>query len=323
MHEYATSISIFVALASAMLVRLYMGKKATQRSIRMPAFQQKTCQKCGRYSAAGNQLRRCGSCLAVKYCSSACQTEDWASHKPFCKNVGAARLKPLMFAANTGDVATVKRLLKSGAKVDGRGVFGDGGWVFSNNDEAPMLRTPLFAAAAAGHAAVIAVLLKAGAKINRTTARGFTPLFLAAQEGHRAAVSVLIGAGAEVDIVTDKQCTPLLIAAQEGHRAVVALLIEAGGNINHTRDDECSPLILAAQHDHRAVLAVLIKAGADINQAKDNGCTPLFMAAQENYKTVLATLLKAGADVNPGMDNGCSLGTLLQRMGMRRWWWRF
>jgi len=88
----------------------------------MSPFQQKVCSKCGLYPATGSQLRRCGSCLAVKYCSSACQTQNWTSHKPVCKNVGAARkeeLIPLMLAAQNGDVATVERLLKSGAKVDG------------------------------------------------------------------------------------------------------------------------------------------------------------------------------------------------------------
>ena len=85
-------------------------------SIRMSSFQQKTCSKCGLHPAAGNQLRRCGSCLAVKYCSSACQTEDWASHRLVCKSVGAARkeeLLPLLLAARNGDVATVERLLKA------------------------------------------------------------------------------------------------------------------------------------------------------------------------------------------------------------------
>ena len=47
-----------------------------QEAVHMSSFLQKSCAKCGIYPAAGNQLRRCGSCLALKYCSSACQTED-------------------------------------------------------------------------------------------------------------------------------------------------------------------------------------------------------------------------------------------------------
>jgi ankyrin repeat protein len=56
---------------------------------------------------------------------------------------------PLLLAAGNGDVATVERLLKAGAKVDGDAIF--------IAHEAPMRVTPLYTAAVAGHAAVIAV----------------------------------------------------------------------------------------------------------------------------------------------------------------------
>jgi len=72
----------------------------------------------------------------------------------------------LISTANDGDVATVEKLLKAGAKVD-RGAY--------NVHEAPTIIAPLMAAANAGHATVIAVLLKAGAKMNRTTTGGLTP----------------------------------------------------------------------------------------------------------------------------------------------------
>jgi len=91
----------------------------------------------------------------VKYCSSACQTEDWASHTLVCENVGAARkeeLMPLMRASHNGDVATVKQLLEAGAKIDG------GKLPVTGDQETLSIRTPLFMATFGGHAAVIAVL---------------------------------------------------------------------------------------------------------------------------------------------------------------------
>ena len=275
-------------------------KEAVHKSIHMSTFQQKACSKCGLHPAAGSQLCRCGSCLAVKYCSSACQTEDWASHRLVCKNVGAARkeeLLPLLRAARYGDVATVERLLKAGAKVDGDTIFG--------NQRIPLLVTPLFTAARAGRAAVVAVLLKADAKMNRATAGGFTPLFAAAQEGHTAAVSVLVGAGAEIDIVTDKQCTPLYMAAQQGHEAVVAVLIKAGADVNQAKDNGCTPLFMAAQKNHKSVLATLLKAGADVNSRRDGGCTPLFIAAAKGHEAMLVALLEAGA-LMTATDDGCT-----------------
>jgi len=165
----------------------------------MSSFQQKACSKCGLHPAAGTQLRRCGSCLAVKYCSSACQTEDWASHRLVCRNVGAAgkeELMPLICAAKNGDVATVKRLLKAGAKVDGDNIY--------NDHEASMLITPLFMAAANGEAAVIAVLLEAGA----------------AHSCHKQGAHVRSGGAETVD-----SGHPLLtMFAHEGYAAVLAAL---------------------------------------------------------------------------------------------------
>ena len=87
----------------------------------------------------------------MKYCSSECQTEDWVSHTLICKNAGAAHkeeLIPLMRAAHDGDMATVRKLLEAGAKVDGDAIY-------SHAHETPMLTTLLFTAAAAGKAAGI------------------------------------------------------------------------------------------------------------------------------------------------------------------------
>jgi len=268
-----------------------LGELWVKEAIHMSSVQQKTCAKCGQYPTAGNQLRRCGSCLAVKYCSSVCQTEDWASHRLVCKNVGAARkeeLMPLMFAAQDGDVATVERLLKAGAKVDGGALL--------NDDEAAIIFTPLLMAATAGHAAVIAVLLKAGAKLNRATTRSCTPLFAAAQEGHRAAVTVLIEAGADVDILADEELTPLYVAAARGHEAVLALLIKAGADVNRTKDNGCTPLFIAAAQGHEAVMVALLEAGAQIT-AMNDGITPLMAATHEGHTSVAAALRRWTAGV--------------------------
>lgn len=38
------------------------------------------------------QLKECGACHSVFYCSTACQKRDWVSrHKPLCKKYVASR----------------------------------------------------------------------------------------------------------------------------------------------------------------------------------------------------------------------------------------
>jgi ankyrin repeat protein len=98
--------------------------------------------------------------------------------------VSEEELMPLTLDARNGDVATVERLFKSGAKVDR-------GTIASDQKQVKLMITPLIAAATNGKAAVIAALLKAGANVHRTTEGGCTPLWFAAKFGHGAAVSVL------------------------------------------------------------------------------------------------------------------------------------
>ncbi|KAJ7459249.1 hypothetical protein FB451DRAFT_1272310 [Mycena latifolia] len=51
------------------------------------------CTKC-RKNEVGLELRRCGKCKGVWYCSKECQTQDWPKHKKSCKTVeGSGMLK--------------------------------------------------------------------------------------------------------------------------------------------------------------------------------------------------------------------------------------
>ncbi len=60
------------------------------------------CAKCSRTDL---KVRACTGCHSVKYCSLACQTEDWPEHRKTCLTPqGAATVVPIMAAQSASDV---------------------------------------------------------------------------------------------------------------------------------------------------------------------------------------------------------------------------
>jgi len=69
--------------------------------VNMAAMKQgRDCYVCKRKTKEnGNPLMACSKCKSIRYCSSACQKEDWDRHKPDCKKiqktmVGTVTIKP-------------------------------------------------------------------------------------------------------------------------------------------------------------------------------------------------------------------------------------
>lgn len=105
--------------------------------------------------------------------------------------------RPLLTAAEAGDLIAVRTLLDAGAVADG---MPDQEW------------TPLRAASFNGHLEVVQLLLAAGAEVNSVDD---TPLMLAVWKGHVAVTRVLLEAGAELD--TPQTYQPLEEAVAHGH----------------------------------------------------------------------------------------------------------
>jgi ankyrin repeat protein len=89
---------------------------------------------------------------------------------------------PLGYAASFGNVAMMKLLLDSRARVDFRDNFH---------------RTPLHWAAESGQVETIRLLLAAKAPVDATAPQGITPLMLAAANNKGEAIKVLIAGGAD------------------------------------------------------------------------------------------------------------------------------
>ncbi|EIW54763.1 uncharacterized protein TRAVEDRAFT_172379 [Trametes versicolor FP-101664 SS1] len=45
------------------------------------------CAGCQEDESMDKEMRRCGGCKVTRYCSVACQKEDWRRHKPTCKQI--------------------------------------------------------------------------------------------------------------------------------------------------------------------------------------------------------------------------------------------
>jgi uncharacterized protein len=158
---------------------------------------------------------------------------------------------PVADAAQRGDVAAVKALLKDGADVNA--AQGDG-------------MSALHWAAERGNAELADVLIYAGASVSAQTRIGqYTPLHLAGRSGSAAVATALIKAGADVEArTTNSGVTPLHMAAASGNPAVVHVLADAKADLNATEGEAGqTPLIFAAGLDRVETIKALLARGAD------------------------------------------------------------
>ena len=154
-------------------------------------------------------------------------------------------------AAQAGDLAGVRRLLKEGNDVNA--ALGDG-------------TTALHHAAMRGEAEMVSVLLYAGANVRATTRLGgYTPLHLASQRGHDAAIEALLKGGANPNLPTVTGATPLMLAAASGHVAAVKQLLAHKADVNaKEKANDQTALMFAAAYDRPEVVKVLVEVGADV-----------------------------------------------------------
>ncbi len=163
---------------------------------------------------------------------------------------GAPADSPVADAAERGDLAEVRSLLRGGADVNA-----------AQNDG----MTALHWAAANGHTEIARTLLYAGATVRSTTRLGgYTPLHLAARSGDVEIAGILLAAGADPNAFTSTGVTPLHFAADADAEGVVEALVESGAEVD-ARDgfSERTPLMFAAVRGADAAVNALLDAGAD------------------------------------------------------------
>lgn len=120
---------------------------------------------------------------------------------------------PLDDAAKENNLATVKRLIANGAKINEKGKDG---------------LTALHWAAYNGNAIMAELLISKGAKLDLQADNGYTPLHWAAVRGGKAVAELLIRNGSDVNARDAYGNTPLSWARLTGHKDVAELLQSSG-----------------------------------------------------------------------------------------------
>ena len=227
-----------------------------------------------------------------------CERQQWDAVAAITTpaDVNAAQpggMTALHWATHHGHVATVRRLLATGADPQVTTEYSI---------------TPLAIACEAGRGDLTRLLLAAGADPHDRIPTIQTMLHLAARTGSEEVTTQLLAAGVAVDRAESNDQTPLMWAAAEGHDDVCRLLLEGGADPTRTSKNGFTALMFAARHGHTAVCRRLVKAGADVSRAirpKETWgrnprarMSPLLLAVESaHYETALA-LVDLGADPN-------------------------
>ncbi|MCC7137124.1 MAG: ankyrin repeat domain-containing protein [Planctomycetes bacterium] len=184
----------------------------------------------------------------------------------------------LGWAAREGRVATVRVLLDAGTKVDELDRWG---------------RSALFAAAGAGHVEVVEELLARGADARRADVWGEAVLFPACQSGRTEVVRRLLAAGADAKVVRPhRKATPLHVAAERGDAALVDALVAAGAAVDALDEQEEAPLHAAARAGNDAATAALLAHGADPDGGGKAKSTPFELAVGREGDAVAPRLVE-------------------------------
>lgn len=190
----------------------------------------------------------------------------------------------LIQAAETGDTATIQRLLQEGADINGLDALG---------------RTPVMAATHGNQADTVRLLIQAGADINIRDNRMDNPFLYAGAEGLQDILRLTIDAEADTKLTNRFGGTALIPAAERGHVEIVhELLTRTDVDVNHVNNLGWTALLEAiilsnGGERHQQIVQLLVDHGADINIADKDGVTPLQHAQARGFKEIELILNRA------------------------------
>lgn len=187
----------------------------------------------------------------------------------------------LGMAAETGDLVSVKKLLKKG--------------VDPNFRNAASGVTPLGVATERGHLEVMKALLDAGASVNNPTNEGVTPIHIASQFGPAVGVELLCRRGANVNTTCPlfSDAGPLLFATQLNKKRAIEVLIASRADVDGADKKGWTALHAAASFGHANVVMTLIAGRANPGVLNKKGESALDVAVQKQNHEVVSLLTMA------------------------------
>ena len=232
----------------------------------------------------------------------------------------------LLWAARTGNVAQVQRLLRVGVAVNVGDYDG---------------RTALMLAAAEGHAQVTEILIEAGADLGRYDRWGRTALDDARDFRHHQCAQILrdalrfarhpravqilqVDAAKRRALAENPRSREACALAAAGDVGALEALADEGVNLAGTDYDGRSPLHVAAAYGQTAAVELLLARGARVNALDASRATALQLAINGGHAQAAAALQRAGGVVvNRHLGHTlCNIGAhgdvnALQRMALK------
>ncbi len=186
----------------------------------------------------------------------------------------------LILAADAGDTAKVRQLVKMGADVDA--VTSEG-------------VTSLMYATQNQNLTMMDLLIRCGADPDKKPWNGFTALITAIRNSQPDIAEFLVRSGASVDIPDNDQMTPLMYAIVSDSFYMADMLLYYGAPVESRRKDGMDALMISSWIGNYSITEALILAGADINAADNKGRTPLHFASMAGNLDIMQLLIGEGA----------------------------
>jgi ankyrin repeat protein len=193
---------------------------------------------------------------------------------------------PLMLAAETGAVDSVKLLLQHGADVNAANADGV---------------TPLILASLRQRVDVVVLLLTTGADVNTLESRGRSALTAAVHTGNTALVQLLLEHNANIQLTDSAGENALMKAALEGHVSMMELLVQRGLSVTAVDKTGNTALMVAVSTGQKEAVEWLLQHGAAADTLNDAGFTALYLACgagSGDNAVIMELLLQHSADAN-------------------------